>query len=116
MAAFAASTRFARGETFIVALRIAAGDLAGATCRMALKQAPGDGNPELAVLDVAAVDHVDSVDETSPPGWTATLPAEASEALPAGRYVMDARVERDGVVIQTEPVAVEITERVTGGA
>jgi hypothetical protein len=116
MASLAAATRFSRGETFVVALRVASGDLAGATCRMALKRAPGDGNPELAVLDVTYVDHVDSQNPNSPPGWSGMIAAEVSETLPTGHFVMDARVERLGVVIQTDPVAVEITERVTGGA
>ncbi|MDQ0462636.1 hypothetical protein QO010_000384 [Caulobacter ginsengisoli] len=116
MTAFAAAARFSRGETFTVALRIAAGDLAGAICRMALKRAPGDSNPELAVLETTYLDHVDTGDLTSPPGWSGTLAAEVSETLPAGHFVMDARVEKLGVVIQTDPVAVEITERVTGGA
>jgi hypothetical protein len=116
MAHLAASTRFARGETFTVALRVASGELADATCRMALKRAPGDGNPEVAVLDVTWLDHLDSEDAASRPGWSGTLAAPVSETLATGHLVMDARVERAGVVIQTDPVAVEVVERVTGGA
>ena len=113
MTAFAATARCARGETFIVALRIASGELAGAECRMAIKRAPGDRNPELAVLETTWMDHIDTADSASPPGWSGVLPAEATLALAAGRYAMDARIARDGVVIQTDPVAVELTERVT---
>lgn len=113
MTAFAATARCARGETFILALRIASGDLSGAACRIAIKRAPGDENPELAVLETSWMDHVDTGDPTSPPGWSGVLSAAATLGLAAGRYAMDARIERDGVVIQTDPVAVEITERVT---
>ena len=113
MTPFAATARCARGETFIVALRVASGDLTGAACRMAIKRAPGDENPELAVLTTTWMDHVDTGDPASPPGWSGLLPADATLTLAAGRYAMDARIERDGVVIQTDPVAVELTERVT---
>ncbi len=112
----AASARFARGETFAVALRVTSGDLTGATCRMALKRAPGDGNPEIAVLEVSWMQHLDAQDGASPPGWNGVLSAAISETLAAGHLMMDARVEQSGVVIQTDPVAVEVTERVTGGA
>lgn len=113
MTAFAATARCARGGTFIVALRVAGGDLTGAACRMALKRAPGEENPELAVLSTIWLDHVDTSDPASPPGWSGVLSAAATLELAAGRYVMDARVERDGVVIQTDPVVVELSERVT---
>lgn len=116
MTAFAASTRFIRGETFVVALRVASGDLAGATCRMALKRAPGDENPEVAALAVTWMDHLDSDDLASAPGWSGILSAEASTGLTAGRLVMDARIEHGGSVIQAEPVVVEVAERVTGVA
>lgn len=121
MSLYAADTRFARGETYRCALEVAGGDASGATVRVALKatrlgRPPGDAAAEAAVLTSEWVDQVDPDVETSGPGWIHTLSAADSEALVAGIYAMDARVEVGGTVVQTAPVRVTVDERVTEAA
>lgn len=112
-------TRFTRGETFVAGLKVRSGDVSSGTFRMVMKKAinagqvPGDDAPDIATLTVAYVANIDPDDLTSPAAIVGTLPADVSEGLVAGRYVMDARITVGGRVEQTDVVDVIVDERVT---
>lgn len=48
-----------------------------------------------------------------PRGWTLTIPAGVSAAIPGGTYLADAKLVAGGVVTITEPVAIRMIDAVT---
>ena len=108
-----------RGASFALALRVIAGSVTGSeTIRCVMKravnfnQAPGDASPEAIVFDSEFV----AASGDQPAHWLFTAAGAASEALTAGIYLVDARMEIGGDVIQTTPVRVDVVERITGAS
>lgn len=46
-------------------------------------------------------------------GWNLTLPAATCEALTAGLYQLDLRIEADGIVITSDPAYLDLREPAT---
>jgi hypothetical protein len=107
---------FQRGETISIALDAVSGDpLTVSAISAAMKAvAPGRtsfhaGAPVAAAFAIAPRAAVGDV----PPGWTLTIPAMVSAALPSGSYLADAKLAVGGGVIVTETVALRIKESVS---
>jgi hypothetical protein len=107
---------FQRGETISLALDAVTGDhLAVSAISAAMKAvAPGRTSsdasaPVAAAFSISPRAAVGDI----PPGWTLTIPAIVSAALPAGAYLADAKLAVGGGVIVTETVALRIKESVT---
>lgn len=104
-----------RGSTFTLGLRIKSGSVTGSetvTCwlkRAANGKSPGDAAPTAAVLATAFVPASGDVAAH----WLFTGTPEQSLALTTGSYIADARIGIAGSIIQTEPVLIEVVERVT---
>ena len=108
-----------RGATFTFGLEVVSGDVAGdEVVRCVLKAAdpktslpPGDAADELVEFDVA----FEAATDDDPARWMFTGSSTDGEGLAAGLYVADARIEIDGVVVQTASVQIKVAERVTEG-
>jgi hypothetical protein len=107
---------YQRGETISLALDAVSGDPASAGPVTAqLKAVPPGRTSVPPGAPVAAVFSVSSRAATPdfPAGWTLTIPASASIALPPGTYLADARIEYGGGVVITDQVALRLREPVT---
>jgi hypothetical protein len=102
---------FQRGETIQVALDAVQGDpgqVDSITARMRLAVGGGAGVP-FEIVDRAA-------DGDIPAGWTLTIAAGVSAALPLGLYRADARLAvGDGVII-TDPIDIRLLASPSGEA
>lgn len=102
---------FQRGETIRVALDAVSGDpgqVDSISARMKLAVGGADSVPFEIVGRAAAGD--------VPAGWTLTIAAEVSVALPLGLYRADARLEvADGVII-TDPIDIRLLASPSGEA
>lgn len=107
---------FQRGETLSLALDAVSGEPASVTALTAhLKALPAGRTSVPADAPVAAAFTIISRAAAGdiPAGWTLTIAAPASAALPAGAYLADARLEVAGGVIVTDPVALRLRDAVT---
>lgn len=92
---------FRKGEDISVALDAIAGDTGEVTAIVAaMKPAKAVGNR--LVLDDGATGIALTVTNRGADGWTLSLPAVDSAALPAGVYGIDARLTLSGAVEMTE--------------
>lgn len=108
-----ATFAFTRGDTLSLALEAVEGSITSATCEAVLKRAvnglpPGDAAPVAATFVCVKSDDIG----TGKPGWVLTI--NDSSDIPAAVYITDARIIlSSGFVEQTDPVKIELRERVT---
>lgn len=109
---------FKRGATYRRLLIVRQGDASEAVPSAVLKavvdgEAPGDAAPALATFMVSYLPNLDPDDVASPAAFLFTLPPVETTAIPAGAYVMDARIQIGGDVVTTATERVTVEERVT---
>jgi hypothetical protein len=107
---------FQRGETISLALDAVSGDPAGVTAIAAKVKAVPPGRTSVPAEAPTAAQFVITPRAALgdvPPGWTLTIPAATSVALPAGSYLADARIEVAGGVIVTETIAIRLRDSVS---
>lgn len=111
---------FRRGETFLLALQIVAGDPATvatltAALRPALVSDPSQVDPAQAkVADFTVALQSAASDGSYPAFWLLTLSASSSAALQIGSYLVDGRLTlSDGTIDITEPLRLVVTEPAT---
>lgn len=107
---------FQRGETIQLALDLASGEAAAISAVSAQLRPVDPGR--LAVAADAPLAASFAVSERAataelPAGWTLTISAAESAALPAGLYAADARISVAGGVCITEPVVLRLRDSVT---
>ena len=109
------TVNFTRGQAIVLALEVVSGDPAGFTVAAKLKRKRGAGAPPAGAAVVATLTStfVAAAGDVLA-HWLLTVSAEASAALAAGRYVMDAALSSGGAVVQiTEPLVVALGESVS---
>jgi len=111
-----ATYTFKRGETILLALDIVSGERASVDSVAAKLRALEPGTTELAAdaalaatFDVTPRDAAGDV----PAGWNLQIDATPSAALPAGRYLADARMMLGSAVETTTSILVVIEEPAT---
>jgi hypothetical protein len=106
---------FRKGETIQLALDAVEGDPAAVDAISARIRPLPPGRTSVAEGGEAASFQIAAraAAGDSPAGWTLTLPAAVSAALPAGFYLADARLEVAGGVILSEPVTIRLRDAVS---
>jgi hypothetical protein len=106
-----------RGSTFTLGLRVKTGAVSGnevVSCwlKKAINgKSPGDDVDPAAVLTTTFV----AASGELAAHWLFVGTPEQSIDLAPGQYVADARIGIAGSIIQTDPVLIEVVERVTEG-
>ncbi len=107
---------FQRGETVLLALDAVAGDPLTVTSVTAAMKPVAAGrsavDPAAAVAATFAVTSRAAAGDI-PAGWTLTLAAGASAAVPAGTYLADAKLIVGSGVTITDTVAIRMVDAVT---
>mgnify|MGYP000949883115 CR=1 FL=1 len=106
-----------KGASFALQLKVKAGAVSGSEqIRAVMKKAtsvhsvPSDDVAELFEFSTSFV----AASDPAPAYWLLSATPENGEALDIGEYVVDARIEIGGGVIQTSHVLINLLPRVTG--
>lgn len=115
MAQAVAQLEYTRGETVIFGLRATPAYDGTETVACDIKPARNGSTPPSDDTAVAATPSIAFVAAAGDVAahWLFTLTAEQSAAIPAGRYITDARVLTGGTVDYVDPIVIVFGGRVT---
>lgn len=103
---------FKQGETIALALTAVDGDATGWTVEAKMKALDGYGEPTGSVVATATVDFNPGSTGVDP-SWILTFPAANTTSIAAGKYGVDAKFSKGGVVQYVSTASVEIKSPVT---